>query len=118
RAWCARPFTGRPDALGMGRATCPCAAAVAGASARMASRARPRAAGLSMPKSIRHAVISIRFRRAHAALLLIPIFVALPAAQRAASPPDAGVDVARLAEIPALVGTALAHQKDPAALVL
>jgi len=63
-------------------------------------------------------VRSIRFRRARAALLLIPLFVALPAAQRASSPPDAGVDVARLAEIPPLVEQAIADRKLPGAVVL
>jgi len=63
-------------------------------------------------------VRSIRFRRARAALLLIPLFVALPAAQRPSSPPDAGVDVARLAEIPPLVEQAIADRKLPGAVVL
>ena len=48
----------------------------------------------------------------------MPLFVALPAAQRASSPPDAGVDVARLAEIPPLVEQAIADKKLPGAVVL
>jgi len=63
-------------------------------------------------------VRSIGARSARAALLLVPLFVALPAAQRASSPPDAGVDVARLAEIPPLVEQAIADKKLPGAVVL
>ena len=61
---------------------------------------------------------SIGFRAAPAALLLVPLLVAFPAAQRTSRPAAAGIDLARLDEIPPLVEQAIGDKKLPGAVVL